>query len=97
MTNLNVYCEYMQNPIGLDMQNPRFSWCYLNDSSEKNQKAYRILVSDEKEQLDKGMGNLWDSGMKESRESANVCYDGKNLPSAKTLYFKVLRWTDDRK
>ena len=93
--DLKVYCEYMRDPIGLDMQNPRFSWSYEGDGTGRSQRAYRILVGETEEQLERGEGTLWDSGMVESSESSCVWYQGKNLQSAKTFDIKVTALLDD--
>ena len=93
--DLKVYCEYMRDPIGLDMQNPRFSWSYEGDGTGRSQRVYRILVGETEEQLERGEGTLWDSGMVESSESSCVWYQGKNLQSAKTFDIKVTALLDD--
>ena len=93
--DLKVYCEYMRDPIGLDMQNPRFSWSYEGNGTGRSQRAYRILVGETEEQLERGEGTLWDSGMVESSESSCVWYQGKNLQSAKTFDIKVTALLDD--
>ena len=52
MKAINLRTEYLINPIGIDIQNPRLFW---NCEGGKKQTAYRIIaVSDGKE--------VWDSG-----------------------------------
>lgn len=52
MKAINLKCEYLVNPIGIDIQNPRLMW---NCDGGIKQTAYRIVAkSDEK--------TVWDSG-----------------------------------
>lgn len=52
MKAINLKCEYLINPIGIDIQNPRLMW---NCDGGIKQTAYRIVAkSDEK--------TVWDSG-----------------------------------
>jgi len=47
VTPVNLLCEYLTNPSGLDVQHPRFSWILQsrNDSEYgQRQTAYRIRV-----------------------------------------------------
>ena len=52
MKAINLKTEYLVNPIGIDIKNPRLMW---NCEGGKKQTAYRIIaVSDGK--------TVWDSG-----------------------------------
>lgn len=52
MKAINLRTEYLKDPIGIDIKNPRLMW---NCEGGKKQTAYRIIaVSDGKE--------VWDSG-----------------------------------
>ncbi|MDD3797051.1 MAG: family 78 glycoside hydrolase catalytic domain, partial [Lachnospiraceae bacterium] len=43
---LNIYCEYMKDPVGLDMEKPRFSWMLESEApnktigAEEDEKAF---------------------------------------------------------
>jgi len=87
-----MYCEYQQNPLGIDNPFPRFTWivnCYLKDGF---QTAYQILVSDSPENLKENRGNIWDSGKVFSGKSAQVVYQGEKLRSRQKYYWKVRIW-----
>ena len=86
--------EQMKNPFGLNTAEPRLSWRI--ESSENNliQKAYRILVASSAELLDKGVGDLWDSGTVKSDESLFILYNGKKLASNQRCYWKVKVYTN---
>lgn len=70
--------EYMQNPIGLDTINPRFSWKLGSIEQDVMQSAYRIIVTQD-------LQNIWDSGKKDEDVSVLVEYAGPRL-QATTLY-----------
>ena len=62
---VNMQCEYLINPAGLDVVQPRFSWTLdATDMSGYGQKqtAYRILVSSTLKGLKRNSGDMWDTG-----------------------------------
>src|SRR2546426_11501851 len=59
-THLRV--EYLDKPMGLDVEKPRFSW-YVNDTRRgAKQTAYRILVASSLDGLKSPKPDIWDSG-----------------------------------
>ena len=88
----NLRCEYLQNPLGMDKPVPRFSWYVMSNQRGTLQSAYKIMVSDNKEELSKGTGNIWDSGKITSDRSANLEYSGIPLQSDKTYFWNVIVW-----
>ncbi|GGO08226.1 alpha-L-rhamnosidase [Saccharibacillus kuerlensis] len=86
-------CEYLKNPMGLNVPHPRLSWKLLTDRRNVRQMAYRIQVSlggenFAEEQL------VWDSGRVESDESVHVEYGGAKLKSAARYMYRVRVWDD---
>ncbi|SFU54871.1 Alpha-L-rhamnosidase N-terminal domain-containing protein [Porphyromonadaceae bacterium KHP3R9] len=84
--------EYLTNPTGLDVRDPRFSWKLTTTDRQafgQLQTAYRILVSTSKEDLDKERGNVWDTGWISSDKMQLVSYQGKPLQSDQTYFWKV--------
>jgi hypothetical protein len=57
----NLRCESTNEPLGIDITNPRLSWELKSDQRNVLQTAYRILVADDSFLLRKGLGNIWDS------------------------------------
>lgn len=57
--------EYMQNPIGLDTINPRFSWKLGSTDQDVMQSAYRIIVTQD-------FQKVWDSGKRDEDDSVLV-------------------------
>ena len=89
---VNLLCEYVVNPLGIDTPQPRFSWTLETTRRDQMQAAYQILVSNTKEKLDNNIGDLWDSGKVLSDRSVNVEYKGKPLSSGQKCFWKVRCW-----
>lgn len=87
--------EYMENPIGIDIIHPRFSWEMKSDKRSQEQKGYHILVASSLEKLNENIGDVWDSKKVESNQSINIEYNGNDLQSEKTYYWKVRVWDKD--
>lgn len=58
----------------------------------QSQKYYQILVASTKENIDKNVGDMWNSGCVFSNNSLNVPYAGKKLEKGKTYYWRVRYW-----
>jgi len=91
----DLRCEYLRNPVGIDVVKPRLSW--ILESSERGQKqtAYRIIVSMSEENLSKDIGDLWDSGKVVGDRTNQIVYEGKDLHSRKACYWRVFVWDKD--
>ena len=93
----SLQCEYLVNPLGIDVPQPRLSWKMGTTSPErgKKQTAYQILVAGSQARLDRNCGDLWDSGMVRSAESINVVYGGAPLSAGQECFWKV-RFSDEK-
>lgn len=82
--------EYQVHPLGIEVQQPRFSWQMKALSPRRGmaQTAYRIVVTD-----DSG-NNVWDSGKVASDNSLNIRYDGERLLPATAYEWKLEVWND---
>jgi len=85
-------CEYLANPMGMDVRQPRFSWVLEHQERGQAQSACRILVSSDRALA---TGDIWDSGRVASVRSTQVVYAGKPLESGRTYYWKVEYWDKD--
>ena len=76
--------EYGENPVGIDVAQPRLSWKVIADENARGvrQTAYRILVASDEGRLKRNDGDLWDSGRVESSETVNLPYGGRELASS---------------
>ncbi len=97
MTIDRLRCEYRDQPLGIDHQNPRLSWELQSDTRGAKQTAYQILVSTTAEGLKNGQGDLWDSGKVTSSQSFSIAYSGKPLTSSLRCFWKVKVWNGDDK
>ncbi len=89
---VRLRCEYLQNPLGIDIASPHLSW--QSDSAERNWKqvAYEVLVASNEENLQAAKADIWDSGKIESGESVGIVYHGPALESRKRYYWRVRVW-----
>src|SRR5208337_2611333 len=75
-------CEFLENPLGIDIVNPRLSW----QLSAGRQTAYQIAVN-----------GAWDSGKVISDQSSLVEYGGAPLVSGARYEWKVRVWDENGK
>jgi len=85
-------CEYLENPIGLDVAAPRFNWIVESSAQGERQSAYQIVVSSTAAGAAHGQGDLWDSGKIASGQTTQVVYAGKQLQSGQVAYWTVTTW-----
>lgn len=92
---LRLRCEFMQNPLGVDVAAPRFSW-WVNDARPAEvQSAYEILVASSPALLNQDQGDLWHSGRVESHQTLHVHYRGTRLGSGQKAWWKVRTYDSD--
>lgn len=89
-----LLCEHVSNPLGIDNPTPFFSWIINHPERGQKQSAYQIVVASSLENAQKGIGDMWDSGVVKANHS-NVRYQGKSLESKRTYYWKVRIWDKD--
>lgn len=94
MEIVRMKTEYQINPIGIDEKTPVFSWNIETDKNNWYQDSYRILVSDNMEELQKNNANMWDSMEVADKTMVNIVYKGLPLESAKIYYWKVIVTAD---
>jgi alpha-L-rhamnosidase len=75
----NLRCEYLANPLGIDVTEPRLSWVIESTHRGERQTAYQILVASSEELLAKAQGDLWDSGKVVSDQSIQIKPRQQNL------------------
>lgn len=96
---VNLRCEYLEDPLGIDAAKPRLSWVMDAPQSKitrsVRQTAYQVLVASSPELLAKDKGDLWDSGKKVSDQSVLIEYEGTSLKSSDACHWKVRVWDQD--
>jgi alpha-L-rhamnosidase len=90
-------CEYHQNPVGIDIERPRFSWQIISDEENMIQTAYEIRVAEQLPNLLQNKKLLWNSGRVSSGRSVNVQYEGPLLKSMQRVYWQVRIWNNKNK
>ena len=85
-------CEYLKEPLGVDVPQPRLSWILKSKARGEEQTACQILVASSAEKLQANRGNLWDSGKMPTSETAQLAYGGKALSSRQQCFWKVRVW-----
>lgn len=86
---IGVEVEHQENPLGIDVERPRFGWTLEAPTSHAVQSAYQIVVSDEA-----GDAVVWDSGKVESARSFDVEYAGPALESRTRYSWSVRVWDE---
>ncbi|MDR0686692.1 MAG: family 78 glycoside hydrolase catalytic domain [Dysgonamonadaceae bacterium] len=88
---VNPRCEYMTDPVGISVLNPRFSWELESEEPNKRQTAYRISVDTDEKFLSE---NKWSSGIVRSGETNQIKYHGPALKANTIYYWKVTVWDE---
>jgi len=84
----NLLTENRENPIGIDILQPRFSWQLMSEGRNVMQSAYEIRVSDGTSSS-KNKKIIWATGKISSDSSVYVTYTGPSLGSGKKYYWQV--------
>lgn len=80
LTPAYLRCDYLIDPLGIDVIRPRLSWVVQSDQRNQRQTGCQELVSDRRKALDRDVGTLWDSGKVATDETAQL-YAGQPLKS----------------
>jgi alpha-L-rhamnosidase len=94
LTISHLRCEYLVDPLGIDEPSPRLSWILESARRGARQNAYRVLVASSPIQLQKGVGDLWDSGRIESDRTTQIVYAGMPLRARNQCHWTVEVWDD---
>lgn len=91
---VNLRCEHLINPLGIDAPAPRLSWM-LNDARQgAKQSAYQLIIGTDSMNVVQGKGNTWNTDKKQSGDIL-VSYSGKKLEPFTRYYWKVNVWDKD--
>ncbi|HEY2677624.1 MAG TPA: family 78 glycoside hydrolase catalytic domain [Steroidobacteraceae bacterium] len=92
----NLRTEYFENPLGLDVAQPRFSWQLHLAGRGRAQSSYEIRVGNDEQALRGGLGVLWDSGRVISDQSIQNPYAGPALQSRQRYFWQVRVWDEQQ-
>lgn len=88
----DLRCEYLHNPLGMDLTNPRLYWKVETKKTSARglaQTAYEIQVASQDWMLKKGTPDLWDTGTVHSDASTQIKYTGKPLDYPRNCFWRV--------
>ncbi|MDN3689117.1 sulfatase-like hydrolase/transferase [Cyclobacterium jeungdonense] len=93
----NLHVEMLRKPAGLVLRDltPEFGWQVPEGMAF--QTAYQVLVSSSPEKSYQNIGDIWNSGKIQGKESFNIAYKGPALQENKTYYWKVRIWDGDNR
>jgi len=89
---VNLKTNWIDNPVGVDISTPCFSWELQSEEKGTVQKAYRIKLwqtgADEKVLL-------WDTGTVFSSQTTQIPYEGEALQSHSAYEWEVAGWNQE--
>jgi alpha-L-rhamnosidase len=91
---INLKCDSLTMPIGLDTPQPQLSWQLQDPRFGAKQTAYEVQVATAPALLN-GKADVWDSGRVSSDKSVGVAYAGPELKPEQRYYWRVKVWDKD--
>src|SRR5689334_17343842 len=91
---VDLRCEYLKDPLGIDVERPRLSWRLAASERGEKQAAYKIFATGTADGFQKGE-LIWTSGIIRSHENQTELMNG--LQSGMTIYWKVRVWDEHEK
>lgn len=82
--------HFMQNVDAF----PRITWKAQSSEPGYQQSAFQLLVSDTQKDIDRHIGNVWDSGQLETDQSLLRKFSEIDLKPGNKYFFKVKVWND---
>jgi len=86
---VRLTCEYIKNPLGIDTKKPRLSWLLESKERDQIQTGYELIVSNNPGDIQKGKGNIWQTGKIISNQNIQVEYAGSELKSFTKYYWRI--------
>ncbi|PWT72559.1 MAG: alpha-L-rhamnosidase [Bacteroidetes bacterium] len=93
----NLLTENRENPVGVDVYQPRFSWQLSSNERNLIQTGYEIRVGEDGNTLPNNNKLIWTSGKVQSDSSVHVSYQGPELKSGAKYYWQVRVWDNKNK
>jgi alpha-L-rhamnosidase len=90
---VNLRCEYLAAPLGIDASHPRLSWRLEDKRAGAMQTAYAVSVATDSGAL-AGGGTAWSTGRRVSSDEM-TSYDGTALQPFTRYYWRVDVWDKD--
>ncbi|MBV6640644.1 MAG: family 78 glycoside hydrolase catalytic domain, partial [Cyclobacteriaceae bacterium] len=90
-TITDLWCEYLDSPLGIDTKSPRFTWRMADAENGTMQSAYQIIVGVDSLEVAGGAGDIWDTN-KVASSAQLVKYAGQDLEPFTKYYWSVRVW-----
>lgn len=95
-TNIDrIRCEYLKNPLGIDVATPRFTW-EISAGHNGKQTACRLKVATSPQLLKRGKADVWKS-RRVNTDIPRMVYQGPALQAHTRYYWQVEVWNNSRK
>lgn len=91
---VDLRCEHLTRPLGIDRAEPRFSWHLEDERNGAKQLAYRITLGTDSAALVKNKGIIWQE--KNNSGQMLTTYKGKALKPFTRYYWSVTVWDQDQ-
>ncbi|MGE8422462.1 MAG: alpha-L-rhamnosidase N-terminal domain-containing protein, partial [Sphingobacterium siyangense] len=91
---MQLTCEHLVNPLGIDAIHPRLSWRLEDQRKGAVQQAYQIFLGQDSLALLRETKDNWDSG-KQFSSAMLVSYNGAQLKPQTKYFWKVKVWDKD--
>jgi hypothetical protein len=92
LTATNLACEDRNNPLGIDVAQPRLSWTLQSSQRGDMQTAYEIQAASSPALLAANSPDLWDSGTVATNRQNQISYGGAALQTSQLLFWRVRVW-----
>ena len=93
-TVIDLSCEGLTNPLGIDTAKPHFSWKHTLSHNGERQTAYEIQVGSDSIALARGQADLWKSGRVKNDNQVMIPYQGSPLAERQLCYWRVRTWDE---
>ncbi|MDR1982101.1 MAG: glycoside hydrolase family 78 protein [Tannerellaceae bacterium] len=91
---VNLRCEYLVGPLGIDVPSPRLSWQVEDARHGARQTAYRLVVGTDSAAVADGKGDVWDT-RKVTSDRILVPYTGGQLAPFTRYFWSVTTWDQE--
>ncbi|WP_345028820.1 family 78 glycoside hydrolase catalytic domain [Ravibacter arvi] len=90
-------CDNRINPTGIDTGDLFFSWEIESSAFEVTQSGYQLVIASSPQKLGAGVYDILNTGRVNSGQSIQVRYKGQILAPARTFFWKVRIWDNNKK
>ncbi|MGQ1783616.1 family 78 glycoside hydrolase catalytic domain [Saccharicrinis sp. GN24d3] len=71
---------------------PVFSWQTKSNVSDFMESSVQVIIANNRDDIERNVGNVWDSGKIETRNNSRLKYNGPKLDNGSLFYAKMKVW-----